>query len=71
MRGPCPIIWGVKWSSKKLRDGRGLGHRRLPIDHFTRNNQPKTGGHNGGEYDGEAQQAGGAGEAQYHGFGGL
>ena len=31
-----------------------LGHRRLPIDHFTHNNQPKTGGRDGGVYEGEA-----------------
>jgi hypothetical protein len=54
---------------KKLRDGLGLGHRRPPIKNFTHNNQPKTGGRNGGDYEGEVQQAGGTGEAQYHCFG--
>jgi hypothetical protein len=46
-----------------------LGHSRLPIDHFTHNNQPKTGGRDGEEYEGEAQRAGGIGEAGYHRFG--
>jgi hypothetical protein len=48
-----------------------LGHRLLPIDHFTHNNQPKSGGRDGGEYEWEVQQAGGAREARYHRFGGA
>jgi hypothetical protein len=55
---------------KKLRDGRGLGNRGLLIDHFKHNNQPKRGSREKGEYEGEARQAGGTGEAQYHCFGG-
>jgi hypothetical protein len=27
----------------RKRNGRGLGHRGLPIDHLTHTNQPKTG----------------------------
>ena len=36
-----------------------LGHRWLPVDHFTHNNQPKTEGPDGGEYEREARGAGG------------
>ena len=35
------------------------------------NNQPKTGGRDGGDYRGEAGRAGGAGEARYHHFDGI
>jgi hypothetical protein len=38
---------------KKLRDGRGLGLRWLPINDFPHNNQPKLGVWDGGEYEGE------------------
>ncbi len=31
------------------------------IDHFAHNNQPITGGHDGGEYEGEIRRAGGGG----------
>ena len=54
-----------------LRDGQGLGHQRPPNDDITHNNQPKTSGHDGGEYEGEARRARGAGEARYHRFGGA
>ena len=40
-------------------------------DQFTRNNQPKIGVWDAGEYEGEVQQAGDAEEAQYHCFGGV
>jgi hypothetical protein len=53
---------------KKSRDGLGLGHRRPLIKNFTHNNQLKTGSRDGGDYEGEAQRAGGSGEARYHCF---
>ena len=56
---------------KKQRFGWGLGLRRLPIDNFPHNNQPKIGVRDGGEYEGEVRQAGGAGEANYHCVGGV
>ncbi len=40
--------------------------RRLKILHTTTNQ--KIGGRAGGDYEGEARQAGGAGEAGYHHF---
>jgi len=40
---------------KKMRFGRGLGLRRLLIDNFLHNNQPKIGIRDGGEYEGEVQ----------------
>jgi hypothetical protein len=51
------------------RDGQGFGHQRPPNNDITPNNQPKTGSQDGGEYEGEARQTGGAGEARYHHFG--
>ena len=39
--------------TKKLRDGRGLGLRWLPIDDFPHNNRLKIGVRDGGEYEGE------------------
>ncbi len=53
------------------RFGRGLGLRRLPINNFPHNNQPKIGVRDRGEYEGEVRRAGGEGEAQYHCFGGI
>ena len=41
-------------SDEKNIDGLGPGCRRPPIENFTHNNQPKTGGHNGEDYEGEA-----------------
>jgi len=55
----------------KLRFGRGLGLRRLLIDNFPHNNQPKIGVREAGEYEGEVRRAGGEGEVQYHCFGGV
>ena len=69
---PGRNVWGslsyclgrrMEASDKKKKDGLGPGHRRPPIGNFTHNNQPKTGGRDGGDYEGEARQAGGAGEA--------
>ena len=37
------------------RDWRGLGLRGLRIDNFARNNQPKIGVRDGGEYEGEVR----------------
>jgi hypothetical protein len=42
------------------RDRWGLGLRRLPIDDFARNNQPKIGTRDGGEYEGEVRLGGSA-----------
>jgi len=39
---------------KKKREGLGPGRRRPPIENFTHNNQPKTGIHDGEDYEGEA-----------------
>ena len=61
----CRIDW-QKLTKEKIH----LGHRRPPIKHFTHNNQPKTGGRDGGEYGGKMRQVGGVGEAQYHRVGG-
>ena len=36
----------------------GLGLRQLPIDDFARNNQPKIGVRDGGEYEGEVRLGG-------------
>ena len=55
--------------TKLIKIRRGL--EWPPIDKITHNNQPKTGGRNGGDYGGEAQQAEGAGEARYHYFYGI
>ena len=67
--GDVVLLFGASNGGKqqqKLKDGPGLGHRRLPIEHFTHNNQPKTGGHNGEEYGGKVRRVGGAGEARYY-----
>ncbi len=48
-----------------------LVFRLPPIYKYPLNSQLKTGGPNGGEYEGEAQRAGGVGEAGYHCFGGA
>ncbi len=68
--GVVPLFGASNGSKrqKKYRDGLGLGHRWPPIENFTHNNQPKTGSRDGGDYEGEARQAGGAGEARYHRF---
>jgi hypothetical protein len=52
-------VWGGRLP------GLGPGRRRPPIENFTHNNQPKTGGRDGGDYEGEARRAGGAREARY------
>ena len=44
------------------------GLRWPPIVKKSHNNQPKTGGRNGGDYGGEAGQAVGAEGARYHCF---
>ena len=54
----------TKWNDKKQKDGRGLGLRRLLIDDFPNNNQPKIGVQDGGKYEG-------AGEAKFHCCGGV
>jgi hypothetical protein len=60
----------MEWQKiKKIKIHRGL--RRLPIDDLLCNNQPKTGFHNGGGYEGEMQQVQGTGEALCHCFGGI
>ncbi len=53
---------------KKKKYGMALNARRTMNIH---NIQPKTGGRNGGDNGGEVQQAGHAGEAQYHRFEGF
>jgi len=45
------------------------GLRWLPINEIVHNNQPKTGGRDGGDYGGEAQRAGGAGKRDIIVFG--
>ena len=47
--------------TKKQKDGRGLGLRRLPIDDFPHNNQPKIGVQDGGKYEGEVRLSGSRG----------
>ena len=69
--GLIPSFGVTKWNNNKNRDKRGLGLRRLPIDNFPHNNQPKIGVRDAGEYEGEERQAEGVGEAQYHCFGGV
>ena len=69
--GVDPLFGATKWNDKKKGFGQGLGLRRLPIDNFPHNNQPKIGVRDAREYEGEVQQVGGAGEAQYHCFGGI
>jgi hypothetical protein len=56
---------------KEWRDGWGLRLRRLPIDDFPHNNQPKIGVRDGRKYEGEVQGAGDTGEVQFHCFGGM
>ncbi len=47
------------------------GVNQPPIGGPKHNNQPKTGGHNGGEHGGDMQRAGCVGEARWHHFGGI
>ena len=65
-----PLFVASNGATKKERWA-ARGHRRPPIEHFTHNNQPKTGGRDGGEYGGKVRQVGGAGGARYHCFGGA
>jgi hypothetical protein len=70
--GVVPSFGATKWNNNKKKGfGRGLGLRRLPINNFSHNNQPKIGVRDAGEYEGEVRQAGGTGEVQYHSFGGV
>jgi hypothetical protein len=43
----------------------------LPIGRPKHNNQPKTGGQDGGEHGGDMQRARGVGGVQFHHFGGI
>jgi hypothetical protein len=52
--------------NKKIKIHHGL--RWPPIDDLLCNNQPKTGFHDGGGYEGEARRARDAGEALCHGI---
>jgi hypothetical protein len=65
---PKVVVDGEGGVGEETRPGLGPGRRRPPIENFTHNNQPKTGSRNRGDNEGEARQAGGAGEARYHRF---
>jgi hypothetical protein len=55
--------------TKIIKILRGL--RWLPINQYTHNNQPKTGGRDGGDYGGEARRVGGARKCNIIIFGGA
>ncbi len=68
----CPVVWDVKWSNaKNIKNTIHGGIYWLPIGKLKHNNQPKTGGRNGGENVGDIQPAGCVGEALCHRFGGI
>jgi hypothetical protein len=59
--GVVPLFGATKWNDEKhIERWRGLGLRRLPIDDFAHNNQPKIGVQDGGEYEGEVRLGGSA-----------
>ena len=68
---PGRNLWGMLSHCLGRPMELGLGHSQPLIEHFTHNNQPKTGVRDGGEYEGEVGHAGGAGEARCHRFGGA
>jgi hypothetical protein len=68
--GRHAIIWPLN-SSTKINEKIPLGYRWLTIDHFTHNNQPKTGGRNRGECGGKVRREGGVGEMQSDRFWGC
>ena len=64
--GDVVPLFGVSNGAAKNRNKKiHRGLRRPPIDDILYNNHPKTGGRDGGDYEGEARRAGGAGEARY------
>jgi hypothetical protein len=58
-----PTVWVIKWSEKINKQHNTPGLRRLQINNDTHNNQPTTGGHDGGEDGKEVRRAGGGREA--------
>ena len=59
--GTITLLGATKCNDRKNeRDGWGLGLRRLPINVFPHNNQPKSGLRDGGEYEGEVGLGGSA-----------
>ncbi len=71
MGGCHNIVWGINGAAKKIQYEIHHGLNWPPIDHFTHNNQPKTGSRDGGEYEGEIRQAGGGGESMVLSFWGC
>jgi hypothetical protein len=77
--GPGRNVWGTLYyclghqmerqKIKKIKIHHGL--RWPPINDLLCNNQPKTGFHDGGGYEGEVRRVRGAGEALCHHFGGI
>ncbi len=65
--GHRPIVWGSELSDEK-KNGMDLNARCTMNIH---NNQQKKGSCDGGDDGGQVRQAGHAGEAQYHRFGGV
>ncbi len=62
--GHHPVVWGVEQSdAKKLKKTIHGGIYWPPIGGPKHNNQPKTGGIDGGEHGGDMRQAGRVGEA--------
>jgi len=49
-------------ATKNKKNNLHRGLRLPPINNNTHNNQPKTGGRNGGDYGGDARRAGGTGK---------
>ncbi len=76
---PGRNVWGTlshclgrrmeRQKNKNEKIHRGL--RRPPIDDILCINQPKTGFHDGGGYEGEVRRVRGTGEALCHCFGGI
>ncbi len=66
-----PLFWTLNRATQKNENKIHGGVNRPPIGGSKHNNQPKTGGRDGGEYGGDMRRAGRVGEAQCHHFGGV
>ncbi len=66
-----PLFGASNGAAEKNKIKKHSGLRRPPIDDLLCNNQPKTGFHDKGGYEGEVLRARGAGEALCHCFGGI
>jgi len=67
------VIASFRVSNQTMKKQNNKIHRGLkwlPIEKKTHNNQPKTGGRDGGDHLGEARRAGGAGKRDIIVFGG-